>query len=125
MPAWTDPELTAIGDARELEICSRRRDGSLSPQVTIWAVRVGDEIYARSVNGPDATWYRNAVNRSTGRIWSGGVEREVGFAVADSGLEEAIDAAYNARFGAASSHTQAINAPLARQTTIRLDPSDG
>ena len=45
---WTESELAAIGSARELEIVSRRRDGSLRPFVRIWAVRHGDDIYVRS-----------------------------------------------------------------------------
>ena len=44
----TDTELDALGSAGELEISSRRGDGMLSPPMTIWAVRHGDDIYVRS-----------------------------------------------------------------------------
>jgi hypothetical protein len=125
MPEWTGDELQAVNDAREMQISSRRRDGTLSPQVTIWAVRLGDDIYIRSVNGPDATWYRNTRTRPTGRVWSGGIERDVRFAPADDQLEDRIDDAYRTKFGASSSPTQRIVASPARDTTIHLVPADG
>ncbi len=123
MPQWTDHELTTIGDSQQLEISSRRGDGSLSPRVIIWAVRLGDGIYIRSVNGPDATWYHNTQIRPAGRIWAGSIERDVTFATADPSLADQLDDAYRAKFGASSPHTQRIIAPLARQTTIRLTPA--
>ena len=123
MPGWTADELQAIGDAEELEISSRRRDQTLSPRVTIWAVRVGDDIYVRSVNGPDATWYRNTQTRLSGRIWSGGIEQDVRFEDASGRPEEDIDDAYRTKFGADSPDTHAIIAPLARTTTSRLIPA--
>jgi hypothetical protein len=122
MSDWTVDEIQAIGDARELEISSRRRDGTLSPQVTIWAVRVGDDIYIRSVNGPDATWYRGARARAAGRVWSGGIERDVRFEEPAAGLDDEIDNAYRAKFGAESPHTQAIITPVARGLTVRVIP---
>jgi len=122
MPKWTADQLQAICDARELEISSRRRDGTLSPQVTIWAVRVGNDIYIRSVNGPDATWYRNARARSAGRVWAGGIEQDVRFEEPTDRLDDEIDDAYRAKFGADSPHTHAILAPIARPTTVRVLP---
>jgi hypothetical protein len=44
MSTWTPDELTRIGSAEELEVSSTRADGTLRPYVTIWVVRVGDEI---------------------------------------------------------------------------------
>ena len=41
MKQWTDKELDTLGAAGELEISSRRADGTLSPPVTIWAKRRG------------------------------------------------------------------------------------
>lgn len=124
MELWTDTELDALGSAGELEISSRRADGTLSPPVTIWAVRHGDDVYARSVNGPSATWYRAAKRRGAGWISSGGVERRVRFLGPDGDVEDAIDSAYREKYGASSSAIQRISAPLARDTTIRLTPAD-
>jgi len=48
MSDWTSDELERLGRADELGISSRRPDGSLRPFVTIWVVRLGDDIYVRS-----------------------------------------------------------------------------
>lgn len=124
MELWTDTELDALGSAGELEISSRRDDGTLSPPVTIWAVRHENHVYVRSVNGPSATWYSAAKRRGAGRISSGGVERHVRFLGPEGDVEDAIDSAYRDKYGASSSATQRITAPLARDTTIRLTPAD-
>ena len=124
MELWTDSELDALGTARELEISSRRGDGTLSPPVTIWAVRHDDDVYVRSVNGPSATWYSAAQRRGAGWISSGGVDRQVQFLGPEGEVDDAIDSAYRDKYGASSSATQRIIAPLARGTTIRLAPAD-
>jgi hypothetical protein len=51
MTAWTGDELSKIEAADELQIASVRRDGSLRNPVTIWVVRLGDDVFVRSVNG--------------------------------------------------------------------------
>jgi hypothetical protein len=124
MELWTDTELDALASAGELEISSLRGDGTVGSPVTIWAVRNDDDVYVRSVNGPSATWYRAAKRRGTGRISSGGVERRVQFLDPEGDVEDAIDRAYRDKYGASSSASQRITAPLARETTIRLTPAD-
>src|SRR5947209_1049268 len=42
MNTWTKNELDTIARADELEIATRRRDGTLRDPVTVWMVRVGD-----------------------------------------------------------------------------------
>jgi hypothetical protein len=53
MTAWTADELARIGRSDELQVSSRRPDGSSGSYVTIWVVRSGDELYVRSAHGPD------------------------------------------------------------------------
>jgi hypothetical protein len=36
---WTEDELRRVGNATELELASRRSDGSLRPFVIMWVVR--------------------------------------------------------------------------------------
>ena len=79
MTAWTEDELDRIGAADELQVASRRPDGSLRPFVTIWAVRAGDDVYVRSAHGPDNGWFQRALGSGEGRIRAGGVERDVAF----------------------------------------------
>jgi len=121
--AWTEGELSRIGAAEELQISSRRADGSLRPYVTIWVVRVGGDIYVRSAYGPSNTWYRRATNSGSGRIRAGGVEKDVTFADAPPGTDAGIDAAYHAKY---DSHGPIIVGTVvgaeAALTTIRLIP---
>jgi hypothetical protein len=44
MPGWTSDEHTRIGTATELQLASRRRDGTMGNPRTIWVVRVGDDL---------------------------------------------------------------------------------
>ena len=98
MATWTDDELQRIGDAAELRLASARGDGSLRPYVTMWVVRVDDEIYVRSAGGPERPWYRRATASGAGRIRAGGVERAVTFGEAAADAHTAIDAAYHAKY---------------------------
>jgi len=94
MAAWTNEELTRIGDAEELQLASKRSDGSLRPNVTMWVVRAGDELYVRSAHGPSNPWYRRAPASGVGRIRADGVELDVTFASAAPDVHAGIDAAY-------------------------------
>ena len=123
MTAWTNDELSRVGGEEELQIASTRRDGTLSSPRTIWVVPHGDDLYVRSVNGPDAAWFRGTQVRHQGHIQAGGVDRDVTFAEADHSLDDEIDAAYRTKYRRyAKSITDAINSPGARSTTTRLVP---
>ncbi len=99
MATWTSEELRRIGAADELEIASRRADGTLRSFVTIWVVRSGDEIYIRSARGPENLWFRRALASGAGRIHSGGVERDVTFSVPVSDVHAELDAIYRSKYG--------------------------
>ena len=51
MTTWTREELSKIEAAEELELVSVRPDGTARNPVTIWIVRVGDNLYVRSWKG--------------------------------------------------------------------------
>jgi hypothetical protein len=123
MPTWTDDELRRIGAAEELRVASRRPDGTLRPYVTIWVVRVGDDLYVRSAYGPGNPWYRRARASGAGRVRAGGVERDVAFADPAGDVHAAVDAAYHAkydRYGPALVGT--VVGADAASVTIRLVP---
>src|SRR5205809_7559464 len=123
MTAWTSDELNKIGAAEELKIASVSRDGRRRNQVTIWVVRHGDDLYVRSVNGRAGVWFRGAQVRHEGRIWAGGVEKDVTFVDADPGINDQIDAAYRAKYRRyAESIISSIVSPKARSATIKLAP---
>lgn len=126
MPAWTDTELNRVGDAEELELASRRDDGTLRSYVTMWVVRVGDELYVRSAYGSNNPWYIRARASGTGRIRAGGVERDVVLATAADDQHPAIDDAYHAKYDHYGA--QIVNSVVgehARTVTIRLLPDGG
>jgi hypothetical protein len=123
MATWTDHELDKIGRADELEIASLRGDGTLGKRVTIWVVPYEDDLYVRSWKGRTATWFRAAERRRDGRIWAGGVERDVTFVDAEHGVDYAIDAAYRAKYGRyGEGFVGGMVSPEARATTIKLVP---
>jgi hypothetical protein len=123
MTTWTSEELNNIGSAEELRLASLRRDGSLRKPVTIWVVRVGDDLYVRCVNGRDGAWFRSTQVRHEGHIKAGGIDKDVTFEDAESDLNEQVDAAYRTKYRRYS--TNIVNSVLttrARASTIKLLP---
>ena len=124
MTTWTSDELDRIGNAEELEIASLRGDGTLRKPVIIWVVHLGDNLYIRSVNGRTSAWFRGVQTRNEGRIWAGGVEKDVTFVDDDDPeVNKQLDAAYHAKYHRRyPSSVDDINSPLARTATIKLVP---
>lgn len=120
MAAWTEDELDRIGRADELRVAGMRKNGSLRNSVIIWVVRLGDELYIRSVNGPTAAWYRGSQVRGEGRIEAGGVTKDVTF-VRSADRDDEVDAAYRAKYGSGSP-VRAITSDVAKSTTLRIEP---
>lgn len=123
MTAWTEEELGRIGEAHELQLASERPDGTLRPHVTIWVVRVGDELYVRSAYGANNPWFRRAKASGVGRIRAGDLERDVMFAEPAPDVHPDIDAAYRGkydRYGPAIVGT--VVGSLAHAFTMRLVP---
>jgi len=123
MTAWTAGELERIGDADELQIASRRPDGTLRPFVTIWVVRSGDELYVRSAHGYDNPWFQRALRSGAGRVRAGGMERDVAFEAASPDLTADLHAAYHAKYDRyGPSIVGTVVSPEAARSTLRLLP---
>ena len=124
MTTWTNDELNKIGTAEELRIASLRRDDTLRKLVTIWVVRLGDDLYVRSVKGRTGPWFRGTQSRHEGHIRAGGVEKDVSFVEeSDPDINEQIDAAYRTKYRRYAANI--INSVLtaeARAATIKLVP---
>lgn len=124
MAAWTSDELDKIGQSDELELSSQRADGSLRAPVTMWVVRLGEDVYVRAVRGRDG-WYQGTRSRHAGHIECGGVNKDVAFVDADSdqSLNDAIDSAYRTKYSryADSIVSQVLN-EQARSATLKLAP---
>ncbi len=124
MTTWTEDDLDRISSADELQISSRRRDGSLRKFIRIWVVRHGDEIYVRSAYGPENGWFVRALASGEGRMRAGGVERDVTFERPAAGsLDADIDSAYHAKYDRYGARIVAsVVGPEATRNTLRLVP---
>jgi len=99
MSDWNPDDLVAIDAADELQIASRRADGSLRRYAIIWMVVVDGGLYVRSAHGTDNPWFRRAAASGIGRIIAGGVESDVDWTQASTAPHDRIDAAYQAKYG--------------------------
>ena len=125
MSAWTSGELERIASADELEIAAMRRDGTLRKPVTVWVVRLGDDLYVRSVKGPTGAWFRGTQARHEGRIQAGGVDRDVTFVEADTALSDEVDRAYRTKYRRyAANIVNSVLTPGARSATLRVVPRE-
>ncbi|GAA3612413.1 DUF2255 family protein [Nonomuraea rosea] len=124
MTAWTSDELATIGDAEELDLASRRADGTLRRPVTMWVVRVGDDLYVRCMNGRAGAWYRGTQTRHQGRITAGGVAAVVTFAdPGDTAVHDRIDEVYRTKYRRYGANIiGGVVNPESRAATIKLVP---
>ncbi|WP_216896602.1 DUF2255 family protein [Nocardia alni] len=123
MTAWSPDQLDIIDRIDEIEISSRRSDGTLTKPRIIWAVRDGGEVYIRSVNGPTATWYRSTRRLHEGHLHTDGLDTDVTFVDAASTADDRIDAAYRTKYHRyAAPIIDSINSTQAAGTTMRVVP---
>ena len=124
MTTWTSDELRRIGAAEELELASVRPDGTLRNPVTIWVVRVGDDLYVRSWKGQTGAWFRGTQVRLEGHLKAGGVDKDVTFVTeADDDINGQIDAVYRTKYRRhGGRYVDPMVAPPARAATIKLVP---
>lgn len=124
MTSWTQEELEQLGSTDELQISSRRPDGSLRPYVTIWVVRSGSDAFVRSAYGARNPWFVRARNSGSGRIRVGALEKDVLFADAEASVSPDIDKAYHSKYDRYGSRiVNTVVGPDAPRTTLRLIPT--
>jgi hypothetical protein len=127
MNSWTRDELSKIEGADELELASLKEDGTLRKPVTIWIIRVGDDLYVRSYRGRGSIWFRSMQLRHAGRISAGGVIKDVTFMDVgeDKALHDEIDAAYRSKYRSYdATYIDPMVAPQAHSATLKLAPSE-
>jgi hypothetical protein len=122
--AWSPAELQEISAARELQIASRRGDGTLREWVPIWVVSTGGLVYVRTWYRRDTGWFGHVLASRRARIRVPGLEADV--AVEDvgegmPGLRAAINAAYETKYGRGGGTEQMVSAEAAA-ATLRLNP---
>jgi len=99
---WSPKQLERIGMADELQIASRRADGTLRRWTPIWVVSVGEHVYVRTWHRRESGWFGHVLDSRRARIRVSGLEADV--AVEDAGVGTAelradIDAAYRTKYG--------------------------
>jgi hypothetical protein len=120
---WTQEELAQIDENDEIQIASRRDDGSLRPFITVWVVRAGDDLYVRSAYGPENGWYRRAKAAGIGRVRAGGVERDVAFEGPGPDVDQALHDAYHAKYDRyGPGNVRTVVSSEAALTTLRVVP---
>jgi len=121
---WTSDDLAKIGKAEELQLASMQRDGTLRKPVTIWVVRVGEDLYVRAYKGNTGPWFRGTQERHEGHISAGGVEKDVTFVnVSDPEINEQVDTAYRSKYHHYDAqYVDPMVATAARTATLKLVP---
>src|SRR5258708_1144239 len=119
---WSPPEPDQIARAEELQTAPQRRDGSLRRPLPIWVVRVGDELFVRSWRGAGGGWYRAAEATHQAHINARGVDKHVTLADPRDEVNDAVDAAYRAKYGRHSGYVRPTIGPEARTTPLKPVP---
>ena len=122
MANWTSDELNKIGKAEELQLASLRRDGTLRNPVTIWVVRVGDDLYVRAYKGRNGPWFRGTQTCHAGHIHAGGVNKNVSFVdETNPDINDQIDSAFRSKYRRyEAQYVDPMVTGQARAATIKL-----
>ena len=126
MASWTPAQLDAIDTDDELTISSRRSDGTLRPPVTIWMVRVGDDVFVRAAHGTATGWNRRAHEAGAGHVSVGSaIDRDATFEPADRALDQAISDAYDAKYDRRypRQYIDPVVSAASLPTTLRVIPA--
>ena len=124
--AWSPEQLKRIDGSGELQIASRRADGTVRPFVPIWVVSAGGQVYVRTWYRRTTGWFGHVLETGRARVRVPGLEADV--VVEDVGagpaeLRTSVDQAYRAKYGGYGSGSvgQMVADPAAA-ATLRLTP---
>jgi hypothetical protein len=113
--------LRHLADVDEIDINSRRRDGS-SKATTVWVVRVGDDVFVRSMYGPGSGWYRRLRANPDAEVRDDGHEHPVhAEPVGDERTVGEVTRAYASKYSN-SPYVDALLNDRAASATLRLQP---
>ena len=112
--------MRKIAEADDLHISPFREDGKTYGTPTwIWSVAVGDALYVRGYNGTKST----ALRQTASRITAAGMTKEVAFEPVNGSVNDSVDDAYRAKYGA-SPYLKPMISARARAATVRIMPLD-
>lgn len=123
MARFEDPLLQRFDRDQEVQVRTRRRDGS-SVDLPIWIVTVDREPYVRSYLAGRGAWYRRA--RAEGRMTlvAGGQAVPVAVQPGEGeDLNRRVSEAFTAKYGTGGP-TLTMVSPAVAATTLRLTPAE-
>ena len=123
MAGWTVEQAAQIAAPEEVQVITRRRDGSPRRPTTIWIVGDGDRVFVRSTNGRAAAWFRGAIATGTGRIVSGGRAFDVTFTEAGPAELSDVDRAYRQKYRRYASIVDHLVTAGPRGATLQVRPA--
>ena len=122
--SFGESDLAALAAAKEIKIETQSASGSIHRTI-IWVAERDGAIYVRSVDGPDARWYREATSGRPVAIQVG--DRRLPVRVeraADQVSIDACSAGYQAKYRKSYS-LQSMLMDHTLPTTLRLAPEAG
>ncbi|MFT3849542.1 MAG: DUF2255 family protein [Propionivibrio sp.] len=119
---WKQDQLDRIVAADDLRISPFRDDGKTYGTPTwIWCVQVDGDLYVRGYSGTASRWYQAAVKQRAGRISAAGSTFDVAFEPVSGAINDAIDAAYKAKYST-SNYLRPMISERARAATVKVMP---
>jgi hypothetical protein len=114
-------DIIKIAQVSELHVLST---DTLRSPVTMWVLRLDDDLYVRAVKGRTGPWFRGTQTRHAGSIRSGEVAREVIFVEeTDPQVNARIDSAYQEKYHRyPKEYVNACLTAEARTATLKLVP---
>ncbi|GAA3817218.1 DUF2255 family protein [Cellulomonas soli] len=123
MSTWTEQDAHALTAPQEVQVVTRRPDGTLRSPTIIWIVGDGDRVFVRSTNGRGAGWFRGAIATGTGQILARGTAYDVTFTEADDADLTLVDAGYRAKYGHYASIVDHLVEDGPRAATLEVHPA--
>ncbi|MCJ2187638.1 DUF2255 family protein [Novosphingobium beihaiensis] len=119
---WTPQQLEQFAAADDCRIAPFREDGATPGTPTfIWSVVTPDGLFVRAYSGRGSSWFQAALKQKAGQIHLAGQVHDVSFEPVSDDANDAIDAAYRAKYGA-SRYLGSMISPRARAATVRVLP---
>lgn len=123
MTDWTANELDTISRSAELEIATRRADGTLRRWLPIWAVCADGQVFVRTWQRRDTGWFGHVLSEQRARVRVPGLEVDVTVEdVGRDGRRHAVDAAYRAKYGRTGAPVDRMVGDDAAAATLLLVP---
>lgn len=116
-----ESDLRHAGDVEEVTIGFRRPDGSTG-STPVWIVRLGDDVFVRSIRGERGGWYRRLRANPDGTLADDAHTHAVrAERVADESKQREVTRAYEQKYGQ-SPYVRPLLTDESIVATLRLDP---